>query len=136
MSKKTLVGRTALMEEAIKPLYDIEMVCVSIEDRLRENLKQGRHYCDYIFHNGTEAVQKKTAAEVAQTEAVQKKTAAEVAQRMTQEGYYCQIGWRETTPAGDERWFVRVSVDPPKPTAWQRFNRVLKACLKMPKKSR
>ena len=121
MSKK-LVGRAALMEEAIKPLYDIEQVCLSIEDRLRQNLKEGRHWCDYTFHNGTEAVQKKTAAEVAQ--------------RMTQEGYYCQIGWRETTPAGNERWFVRVSVDPPKPTAWERFNRVLRASLKMPKKSR
>ena len=121
MSKK-LVGRAALMEEAIKPLYDIEQVCLSIEDRLRQNLKEGRHWCDYVFHNGTETVQKKTAAEVVQ--------------RMTQEGYYCSIGWKETTPSGNERWFVRVSVDPPKPTAWERFNRVLRACLKMPKKSR
>ena len=122
MSKKQLVGRTALMEEAVKPLYDIEAVCVSIEDRLRENLKLGRHSCDYTFHNGTEAVQKKTAAEVAQ--------------RMTEAGYYCQIGWRETTPSGNERWFVRVSVDPPKPTAWDKFKRVVRASLKMPKKSR
>ena len=118
MSKK-LVGRTALMEEAVKPLYDIEAVCLSIEDRLRENLKQGRHYCDYIFHNGTEAVQKKTATEVAQ--------------RMTEAGYYCRIGWTETTPSGNERWFVRVSVDAPKPTRWERFNAALKTYLRTPK---
>lgn len=121
MSKK-LVGRTALMEEAVKPLYDIEAVCLSIEDRLRENLKQGRHYCDYIFHNGTETVQKKTAAEVAQ--------------RMTEAGYYCRVGCTETAPSGNERWFVRVSVDPPKPSAWERFKRVVRATLKMPNKSR
>ena len=109
MSKK-LVGRTALMEEAVKPLYDIEAVCLSIEDRLREYLKCGRHWCDYIFHNGTEAVQKKTAEEVAQ--------------KMTEAGYYCRIGWKETTPSGNERWYVRVSIDhpaPPKPSAWKRF---------------
>lgn len=121
MSKK-LIGRTALMEETQKPLYDIEAVCLSIEDRLRENLKLGRHYCDYIFHNGTETVQKKTAAEVAQ--------------RMTEAGYYCRVGCTETTPSGNERWFVRVSVDPPKPTRWQRFIQALRAYLKMPKKSR
>lgn len=120
MSKKQLVGRTALMEEAAKPLYDIEAVCVSIEDRLRENLKLGRHYCNYIFHNGTEAVQKRAAAEVAKT--------------MTEAGYYCQIGWAETTPSGNERWFVRVSVDPPKPTAWERFVRVIKSSLKIRRK--
>ena len=122
MSKKQLVGRAALMEEAVKPLYDIEAVCVSIEGRLRENLKLSRHYCDYIFHNGTEAVQKRTAAEVAKT--------------MTEAGYDCQIGWTKTIPSGNGRWFVRVSVDPPKPTAWERFKRVVRAFLKMPKKSR
>lgn len=106
MSKK-VIGRTALMEEAAKPLYDIEAVCVSIEDRLRENLKLGRHSCDYVFFNGTEAIQKRAAAEVAQ--------------EMTSAGYYCRIGWKETTPSGNEKWFVRVSVDPPKPSAWQRF---------------
>lgn len=106
MNKK-VVGRIALMEEASRPLYNIEAVCVSIEDRLRENLKLGRHSCDYVFFNGTEAVQKKTAAEVAQ--------------RMTSAGYYCRIGLCETTPSGDEKWFVRVSVDPPKPSAWKRF---------------
>lgn len=112
MSKK-VIGRTALMEEAARPLYDIEAVCVSIEDRLRENLKLGRHSCDYVFFNGTEAVQKKAAAEVAQ--------------RMTSAGYYCSIGWKETTPSGNEKWFVRVSVDSPGPSAWQRFlNKLLK----------
>lgn len=105
--KKKLIGREALMEEAAKPLYNIEAVCVSIEDRLRENLKLGRHSCDYIFINGTEAVQKKTAAEVAQ--------------KMSSAGYYCRIGWRESTPNGNEKWFVRVSVDPPKPSSWKRF---------------
>lgn len=122
MSKKQLVGRTALMEEAAKPLYDIEATCLCIEDRLRENLKLGRHSCDYVFHNGTEAVQKRAAAEVAKA--------------MTEAGYYCQIGWTETTPSGNERWFVRVSVDPPKPTAWEKFKRIVKAFPKMPKKSR
>ena len=107
MSKKQLVGREALMEEAAKPLYDIEAVCVSIEDRLRENLKFGRHSCDYIFHNGTEAVQKRAAAGVAKT--------------MTEAGYDCQIGWKKTMSSGNGRWFVRVSVDTPKPSAWQRF---------------
>lgn len=106
MSKK-VIGRSALMEEASRPLYDIEAVCVSIEDRLRENLKLGRHSCDYVFFNGTEAAQKKAAAEVAQ--------------RMTSAGYYCRVGWKEATPNGNEKWFVRVSVDPPKPSAWQRF---------------
>ena len=121
MNKK-LVGRTALMEETQKPLYDIEAVCLSIEDRLRENLKLGRHYCDYIFHNGTEAVQKRAAAEVAQ--------------RMTEAGYYCQIGWVEIVPPRNGRWYIRVSVDAPKPTRWQRFIQALRAYLKMPKKSR
>ena len=120
MSKK-LIGRTALMEETQKPLYDIEAVCLSIEDRLRENLKLSRHYCDYIFHNGTEVVQRKAAEQVAE--------------RMKQAGYYCRTGQKEM-PSGTKRWFVRVSVDAPKSTHWERFNAVLKACLNYRKDSK
>lgn len=122
MSKK-LIGRTALMEETQKPLYDIEQVCLNIEDRLRENLKLSCHWCEYTFFNGTEVVQRKAAEQVAE--------------RMKQAGYYCRTGQKEI-PSGTKRWFVRVSVDTPKPTLWERFSAALKACLKTlkPKKSR
>lgn len=120
MSKK-LIGRTALMEETQKPLYDIEQVCLNIEDRLRENLKLSCHWCEYTFHIGTEVVQRKAAEQVAE--------------RMKQAGYYCRTGQKEM-PSGTKRWFVRVSVDAPKSTHWQRFIGALRASLKMPKKSR
>lgn len=120
MNKK-LIGRTALMEETQKPLYDIEQVCLNIEDRLRENLKLSCHWCEYTFHIGTEVVQRKAAEQVAQ--------------RMKQAGYYCRTGQKEM-PSGTKRWFVRVSVDAPKPTQWERFNAVLKACLNYRKDSK
>lgn len=93
-----LKGREALMEENSKPLYNINSVCRLIEKQLGENLIQGKHYVDYIFFNGTQLVQKIAAVNV------QKK--------MEGFGYYCKVSWKETSPGGSIKWFVRVSVDP------------------------
>lgn len=107
MTRK-LKGRAALVEETTRPLYDIEAVCVSIEDRLRENLKLGVHSCTYVFHNGTEEVQRSTAKAVAHA--------------MTEAGYYCTVGHREMNrPANEARWYVKVSVDVPRLSPWRRL---------------
>lgn len=98
---RKLVGRQALIAEKRESIYDIEEICLKIEDRLRVKLKSGFNYCDYVFFDGSWELQKQTA-----------KT---VAQRMTEAGYYCEIGWKETTPAGNERWYVWVTTDIPEP---------------------
>lgn len=106
MTQKKLLTRDEVVAQSLKPLYDTDRVCEQMIQNLGNALTKGRRKADYIFHNGNLESQKKAAEECMK--------------KLVCLGYYCKVGWKETTPSGNVCYYLEISVDPPKPPLWKR----------------